>query len=294
MQKNNSGKDKRYVEFYDNSLSAIKLYINQIKNVELLSLEEEFELSKTIQDSKDYEAKEMARSQMIQSNLKLVISQAKEFQNSGLPLMDLIQEGNIGLIKSIDLFEHERGHKFSTYAIPWIRQYIMRALSDKSRTIRIPVYISREVRELNKQEDFHIREYGKTPTDNELAEILDIEVSKVSELRQVARRTISIQSFFNSDNSLTLEDVLEDHNASEPYKVVALDILKESLGIALLSLTEQKRIILEKRFGLNGEKLHTLDDISEQFHLTRERIRQLESEALENLRNPKIKNYIDW
>jgi RNA polymerase primary sigma factor len=240
------------------------------------------------------EAWENARSLMLESNLRLVVSVAKQFRNRGLPLSDLIQEGNLGLMKAVDKFEYRRGHKFSTYAIWWIKQSISRGIAEQSRVIRIPVHMLETIRKMKWAEQRLLQEFGREATIEELASVLETPKERISALRKMAQQAISLQSPIGEDRETALEEmILNTESDSDPTRRIAREILREKLREALLTLTEREQQILIMRFGLDGCPPRTLIDVSQHFDLTRERIRQIEIKAIEKFRDPIRKKYFD-
>ncbi len=283
---------KKSVDFYDNSLDVLKFYLKQIQNVELLSHEEEKEIFYILGSEKP--EKEDARQKLLAANLRLVISIAKKYQNRGLPLIDLIQEGNVGLIKSLDRFNFELGHKFSTYATWWVKQSITRAVAMQSRIIRVPIHILSEIGKVNKVEDEMLATNAFPPTTEKLARNLDMTVTRVGKIKKIARPTISLNKPIKNDGSsaYSVEDLIQSNDVS-PREKMTNEALFSNIIKALSTLTQREQDILSLRYGLHGTKPKTLDELSDEFNLTKERIRQIEQTALRRLREPKRMQYIN-
>jgi len=256
----------------------VKTYLQEIGKVPLLTREEEIELAKRVQ-----QGDEKAREKMALANLRLVVSIAKRYKGLGLPLLDLIQEGNIGLMKAVEKFDWTKGYKFSTYATWWIRQAISRALADKSRTIRIPAHIIEAIRKLYKVEEEYVQEHGVPPSLEELAERLDLPKEEVERVKKVAQYTSSLERPVGEDGD-ALEDFIGNEEAVSPAKEAFAALQKEELRQALERLDYRERRILELRYGLQDNRTRTLEDVGKEFNISRERVRQIEKEALEKLR----------
>ncbi|MBQ0146101.1 MAG: sigma-70 family RNA polymerase sigma factor [Lachnospiraceae bacterium] len=265
------------------ALAAEKIYLNEIGTYPLLTAEEEAELGRIIHDESG-EKQEAAKKKLAESNLRLVVSIAKKFIGRGLPLMDLIQEGNIGLLKAVDRFDYTMGNRFSTYAAWWIKQSIMRALADQSRNIRVPVHVAESINRLLKDQKELAQKLGHEPTVEELSEETGIPVEKITEMLNSSLDSISIDSSVGDDNS-TLQDYLsDDQSSSAPDFEITQKMLKEELNKALDSLDERERSVLEYRYGLKDGNVHTLEEIGNMYGITRERVRQIESRAIRRLK----------
>ncbi len=284
------------VKFYNNSIDALRWYFKQLKTVELLSEKEELKLVKIMKDSKDENIVENARKKMLESNLKLVISIAKKYQNRGLPLIDLIQEGNIGLMTALDKFKYEKGNKFSTYATWWIKQKISRSIINQSNSIRIPVNLLPLINKIRKIEQ-NIEDEGGNVDFNftEIAEELDISESKLYAIKHLSQKPISLQApVGNAYKAITLEEILTDNKKSNnPVKPIASEMILEAIHKALDTLPEREREIIKMRFGLENYTKSTLSEISKKFNLTKEGIRQIEKNAIEKLKGKNSIKFFD-
>ena len=265
------------------ALAAEKIYLNEIGTYPLLTAEEEAELGRIIHDESG-EKQEAAKKKLAESNLRLVVSIAKKFIGRGLPLMDLIQEGNIGLLKAVDRFDYTMGNRFSTYAAWWIKQSIMRALADQSRNIRVPVHVAESINRLLKDQKELAQKLGHEPTVEELSEETGIPVEKITEMLNSSLDSISIDSSVGEDNSTLQDYISDDQSSNAPDFEITQKMLKEELNKALDSLDERERSVLEYRYGLKDGNIHTLEEIGNMYGITRERVRQIESRAIRRLK----------
>ena len=259
----------------------IKMYLREIGQVPLLSYEEEFEISK-----KAAEGDEFAKQQLVEANLRLVVSIAKKHTNRGLKLLDLIQEGNMGLMKAVEKFEYQKGFKFSTYATWWIRQAITRAIADQGRTIRIPVHMIETINKIKKESRIYLQETGKEPTPEVLAKRLDMEVEKIKAIMEMNQDPISLETPVGSEEDSELGDFVMDDKILSPYEQANRNLLKEQLSEVLKTLSEREEKVLRFRYGLDDGCPRTLEEVGKIFKVTRERIRQIEVKALRKLRHP--------
>ncbi len=259
---------------------SVKLYLHQIGQIDLLSQEEEIVLAKKIQQG-DLEAKQ----QLVDANLRLVVSIARGYTNRGMSLLDLIQEGNIGLMKAVEMFDYTKGFKFSTYATCWIKQAITRALANQSRSIRLPVHMVENIQRFNAVSKRLYQQLGREATDEEIAESMGLTPEKVCQLQIISQNPISLQTPIGEDNS-HLDDFVEDKGTLSPDDYTHNELLKDELNSAFLKLTDREEKVLRLRFGLDDGRKRTLEEVGQHFHLTRERIRQIEAKALRKLRQP--------
>ncbi|MFW5995841.1 MAG: RNA polymerase sigma factor RpoD [Halanaerobiaceae bacterium] len=270
---------------------SVRMYLKEIGQVDLLTPEEEIELAKRIE-----EGDEEAKQKMIEANLRLVVSIAKKYMGSGMSFLDLIQEGNTGLMKAVEKFDYTKGYKFSTYATWWIRQAVTRSIADKSRTIRIPVHMMETINKLSKVTRQLLQENGKEPTDKQIAERMDISEDKVKEIKKISREPISLETPIGEEEDSDLGDFVEDEGSPAPDKQAENFLLKEQLDEVLDTLTEREKRILELRFGIEDGRPRTLEEVGKEFGVTRERIRQIEAKALRKLRHPsrseKLRDYL--
>jgi len=286
------GLEEREPEAEASVNDPVKMYLQDIGKIPLLSREEEVELAKRIA-----QGDEEARDKLIKANLRLVVSIAKKYMGRGLSFLDLIQEGNMGLMKGVEKFDYTKGFKFSTYATWWIRQAITRAIADQSRTIRIPVHMTEAIRELNRVKKEHVHEHGEPPALGELAEELKIPVEKIKKVETVSQYTASLERPIGEDEEDTLGDFIEDKNAPSPTKETLRLLLAEALEHSLNQLTNREREIIKLRYGLEDDHPRTLKDVARVFNITRERVRQIEIKALEKLKHPSrkepLRQYLD-
>ena len=259
----------------------IKMYLREIGQIPLLSYEEEIEYAQRVLNGE-----EEAKQKLIESNLRLVVSIAKKHTNRGLKMLDLIQEGNMGLMKAVEKFEYEKGFKFSTYATWWIRQAITRAIADQGRTIRIPVHMIETINKIKKESRIILQETGKEPTAEELAEKLELPVEKVKSILEMNQDPISLETPVGSEEDSELGDFVEDDKFANPYDATTRVLLKEQLGEVLKTLNEREEMVLRYRYGLDDGSQKTLEEVGKIFNVTRERIRQIEVKALRKLRHP--------
>ncbi len=257
----------------------LRLYLKEAGEIPLLTKDEEIELAKRI-EAGDKRAKD----RMIQSNLRLVISIAKNYYTQDMDLLDLIQEGNTGLIRAVEKFDYRKGYKFSTYATWWIRQAITRAIANQDRNIRIPVHMIEKINKMVRTERKLLQETGKEPNDDELAMELGIDPAEVQEMRKIAQRTTSLETPIGDEEDAELGDFIENASTPDPADVVSSIIAKESLDRVLKAMDERERKVVELRFGLKGEHPRTLAEVSSRFNVSRERIRQIEAKALEQIK----------
>ena len=259
----------------------IKMYLREIGQIPLLSYEEEIDYAQRVLNGE-----EEAKQKLIESNLRLVVSIAKKHTNRGLKLLDLIQEGNMGLMKAVEKFEYEKGFKFSTYATWWIRQAITRAIADQGRTIRIPVHMIETINKIKKESRIILQETGKEPTAEELATKLELPVEKVKSILEMNQDPISLETPVGSEEDSELGDFVEDDKFSNPYDATTRVLLKEQLNDVLKTLNEREEMVLRYRYGLDDGSQKTLEEVGKIFNVTRERIRQIEVKALRKLRHP--------
>lgn len=270
----------------------IRMYLKEIGKIPLLSTDEEIELAKRMENGD-----EEARKRLAEANLRLVVSIAKRYVGRGMQFLDLIQEGNLGLIKAVEKFDYRKGYKFSTYATWWIRQAITRAIADQARTIRIPVHMVETINRLIRASRQMVQELGREPTPEELARKLDMPVERVREIKKISQDPVSLETPIGEEEDSHLGDFIQDDNVMVPADQAAFTLLHEQLMESLETLSEREQQVLRLRFGLDDGRPRTLEEVGRVFHVTRERIRQIEAKALRKLRHPsrskKLKDYLD-
>ena len=270
----------------------VKMYLKEIGKIPLLSADEERILAENM-EAGDIEAKK----KLAETNLRLVVSIAKRYVGRGMQFLDLIQEGNMGLMKAVEKFDFRRGFKFSTYATWWIRQAITRSIADQARTIRIPVHMVETINKLVRIERQLVQELGREPTNEEISEHMGIEVDKVNEIRKIAQEPVSLETPIGEEHDSHLGDFIEDETAIAPDEAANFSMLKEQLNQVLSTLSDREKKVLELRFGLNDGTPRTLEEVGKEFEVTRERIRQIEAKALRKLKHPsrsqKLKDFLE-
>lgn len=270
----------------------VRMYLKEIGKVPLLSAEREIELAKRMEEGDEDAKKELA-----EANLRLVVSIAKRYVGRGMLFLDLIQEGNLGLIKAVEKFDYHKGYKFSTYATWWIRQAITRAIADQARTIRIPVHMVETINKLIRVSRQLLQELGREPLPEEIAKELDMPVERVREILKISQEPVSLETPIGEEEDSHLGDFIQDDNVPVPAEAAAQTLLKEQLDEVLDTLTEREQKVLRLRFGMNDGRARTLEVVGKEFDVTRERIRQIEAKALRKLRHPsrsrKLRDYLD-
>ena len=270
----------------------VRMYLKEIGKVSLLTADEEIELAKRME-----QGDEDAKKRLAEANLRLVVSIAKRYVGRGMLFLDLIQEGNLGLIKAVEKFDYRKGYKFSTYATWWIRQAITRAIADQARTIRIPVHMVETINKLIRVSRQLLQELGREPTPEEIAEEMDMNVDRVREILKISQEPVSLETPIGEEEDSHLGDFIQDDNVPVPADAAAFTLLKEQLIEVLGTLTEREQKVLRLRFGLDDGRARTLEEGGKEFNVTRERIRQIEAKALRKLRHPsrsrKLKDYLD-
>lgn len=269
----------------------VRMYLREIGRIELLTFEQELELAKRI-----LKGDEEAKQELAESNLRLVVSIAKKYVGRGMLFLDLIQEGNMGLIKAVEKFDYTKGFKFSTYATWWIRQAITRAIADQARTIRIPVHMVETINKLIRTSRHLLQQMGREPTPDEIAEEMEIPVEKVMEIQKIAQDPVSLETPIGEEDDSHLGDFIQDDDSPAPHDSAAYTLLKEQLEDVMNTLTPREAKVLKLRFGLEDGKARTLEEVGREFEVTRERIRQIEAKALRKLRHPsrskKLRDYM--
>ena len=270
----------------------VRMYLKEIGKVPLLSAEREIELAKRMEEGDEDAKKELA-----EANLRLVVSIAKRYVGRGMLFLDLIQEGNLGLIKAVEKFDYHKGYKFSTYATWWIRQAITRAIADQARTIRIPVHMVETINKLIRVSRQLLQELGREPLPEEIAKELDMPVERVREILKISQEPVSLETPIGEEEDSHLGDFIQDDNVPVPAEAAAQTLLKEQVDEVLNTLTEREQKLLRLRFGMNDGRARTLEEVGKEFDVTRERIRQIEAKALRKLRHPsrsrKLRDYLD-
>ena len=270
----------------------VRMYLKEIGKVPLLSADEEIEYAKRME-----EGDEEAKKRLAEANLRLVVSIAKRYVGRGMQFLDLIQEGNLGLIKAVEKYDYRKGFKFSTYATWWIRQAITRAIADQARTIRIPVHMVETINKLVRVQRQLLQELGREPSPEEIAENMDIPVERVREIQKISQEPVSLETPIGEEEDSHLGDFIQDDNVPVPADAAAFTLLKEQLEEVLGTLTEREQKVLTLRFGLEDGRARTLEEVGKEFNVTRERIRQIEAKALRKLRHPsrsrKLKDYLE-
>ncbi|MBQ2769052.1 MAG: RNA polymerase sigma factor RpoD [Clostridia bacterium] len=290
--------DQRDKELFEQALSDIglddpvKMYLKDIGRVPLLSAEEEVDLAKRMQ-----EEDEAAKRRLSEANLRLVVSIAKRYVGRGMLFLDLIQEGNLGLMKAVEKFDYQKGFKFSTYATWWIRQSITRAIADQARTIRIPVHMVETINKLTRVQRLLLQELGREPTPEEISEKMGVTEERVREIQKIAQDPVSLETPIGEEEDSHLGDFIEDEKTTTPSDSVAFTMLKEQLLGVLDTLTPREEKVLRLRYGIDDGKPRTLEEVGREFNVTRERIRQIEAKALRKLRHPsrskKLKDFLE-
>lgn len=270
----------------------VRMYLKEIGKVQLLNADEEIELARRMNDGDDYAKKRLA-----EANLRLVVSIAKRYVGRGMLFLDLIQEGNLGLIKAVEKFDYHKGFKFSTYATWWIRQAITRAIADQARTIRIPVHMVETINKLTRVQRQLLQELGREPSPEEISEVMNLSVDRVREIQKISQEPVSLETPIGEEEDSHLGDFIQDDNVPVPAEAAAFTLLKEQLVEVLGTLTEREQKVLRLRFGLDDGRARTLEEVGKEFNVTRERIRQIEAKALRKLRHPsrsrKLKDYLE-
>ncbi|MGI5949744.1 RNA polymerase sigma factor RpoD [Peptoniphilus sp.] len=270
----------------------VRMYLKEIGKIPLLTAEEEVEIAKRMEAGDEFAKKELA-----EANLRLVVSIAKRYVGRGMSFLDLIQEGNLGLMKAVDKFDYTKGFKFSTYATWWIRQAITRAIADQARTIRIPVHMVETINKLVRVQRQLVQELGRDPLPEEIAKEMNLDVERVREIQKIAQEPVSLETPIGEEEDSHLGDFIPDDEILSPSDAATFTLLKEQLSTVLETLTEREKKVLTLRFGLEDGRARTLEEVGKEFDVTRERIRQIEAKALRKLRHPsrskKLKDYLE-
>ncbi|KXA29612.1 MAG: RNA polymerase sigma factor RpoD [Peptoniphilus harei] len=270
----------------------VRMYLKEIGKISLLTAEEEVEIAKRME-----EGDELAKKELAEANLRLVVSIAKRYVGRGMSFLDLIQEGNLGLMKAVDKFDYTKGFKFSTYATWWIRQAITRAIADQARTIRIPVHMVETINKLVRVQRQLVQDLGRDPLPEEIAAEMNLDVERVREIQKIAQEPVSLETPIGEEEDSHLGDFIPDDEILSPQDAATFTLLKEQLNTVLETLTEREKKVLTLRFGLDDGRARTLEEVGKEFDVTRERIRQIEAKALRKLRHPsrskKLKDYLE-
>lgn len=301
VDKKNSKDDEEEVDVTKEDLSVpkgvtvddpVRMYLKEIGKISLLTAEEEVEIAKRMEAGDEFAKKELA-----EANLRLVVSIAKRYVGRGMSFLDLIQEGNLGLMKAVDKFDYTKGFKFSTYATWWIRQAITRAIADQARTIRIPVHMVETINKLVRVQRQLVQDLGRDPLPEEIAAEMNLDVDRVREIQKIAQEPVSLETPIGEEEDSHLGDFIPDDEILSPQDAATFTLLKEQLNTVLETLTEREKKVLTLRFGLDDGRARTLEEVGKEFDVTRERIRQIEAKALRKLRHPsrskKLKDYLE-
>ena len=274
----------------------VRMYLKEIGKIPLLSPEEEIELGRQMEEGNEQE-KEAARKKLAEANLRLVVSIAKRYMGRGMALLDLIQEGNLGLIKAVEKFDYRKGFKYSTYATWWIRQAITRAIADQARTIRIPVHMVETINRTHRVSRQLLQEYGREPKPEEIAKEMSLPAERVREILKISQEPVSLETPVGEEDDSHLGDFIQDNNIPVPAEEAAYTLLREQLEEVMETLTEREQKVIRLRYGLGDGRPRTLEEVGKEFHVTRERIRQIEAKALRKLRHPSrsrvLKDYLE-
>lgn len=270
----------------------VKMYLKEIGRIDLLTKEEEVELAKRIE-----QGDELAKRELAESNLRLVVSVAKKYIGRGMSFLDLIQEGNVGLMKAVEKFDYTKGYKFSTYATWWIRQAVTRSIADQGRTIRVPVHMIENINKLVRIQRHLVNKLGREPTPEEIAELMDMEVEKVENIMKIAQKPVSLETPIGEEEDTELGSFIEDNLVQTPDQATTHVLLKEQLLEVLDTLSDREEQVLRLRFGMDDGRARTLEEVGKVFSVTRERIRQIEAKAIRKLKHPsrskKLKDFLE-